>query len=166
MFSFLNNEHPVASLKHGTVQTLFEEELFSSTNMILTDIRLLMVWRKLGSNNKSAVFLKDITTINVKKEFSLGQFLLACLLTIGGLFFLRNVFENTDAAESSRRMWIYISLALFACAILLFFICSSTRIIIYTSMKQLQFNVSFNISHSQAEQFVDIVQSQMAKYKS
>jgi hypothetical protein len=165
----LPNERPLADLRRGLLQTI-TEEIVGRRTMVLTNKRLWLIHRRLFSYSTTVVFLKDITSIEARRTFSIAHcigaafsLLFALGGVIGSLALLAD--DGMRALGPAAAGAGSCGLPLLALGVYSALTVVSNSIFINTSMKPIEFQLGLSLSMQRIEVFVNRVQSTMAQYK-
>ena len=154
MFELLDGEAPVADLTKGGIQRV-SEDLFLAKNMILTNKRLVLVNRRLGTYEKQYLFLKDITGLESKRIVDIGGIVVGLVFFLGAVPFLL-----------AGKAWPVIGVALFLGGLSLLLGCVRSGIRISTTTENYFFPLARTFSPGRADSFLDLVTRETARQKS
>ena len=151
---FLDGEAIIADLRRSVAQRLTDNP-FRARNMILTNKRLIVVDKRLGSFKKEYVFLRDLQGVTSYRKLKIGLLLFIIALALFGTAVL-------IASDADHKPIGLISLLL---CLLLGLSVRKSLLRVSSIATTIDFDLGLRFSLRKADRFVHIVQSHVAVAK-
>ena len=159
MIQLLEKEEVRADLRRGLIQRL-TNDLWQLRTIILTNQRLALIVKRLGSFEKQYIFLKDVQGIASSRSLSIGALLALCVtvpLAVVGIW------AQTQSSFGAER--VVISLAATIASIVLLLNLKSNVIRISTMTEDISFRLDKKLGTDSADRFVELAQKEIAHQK-
>jgi hypothetical protein len=150
VINLLENEEPLADLRRGAIQRL-TADILSLKTIVLTNKRLILIKKRVGSFDKKYIFLKDVQSLESIRKFNIPLLVLAIFLALVAL----------GTLSSTPVLGYLLSAGVVFCAINV----KKNIFRISTMTENLDFLLKLNFSTDLADRFIDRCQIEIDKLK-
>jgi len=161
MLQLLEKEEVIADLRRGLIQRITDDILGLKT-VILTNKRLILINKKMGSFQKKYIFLKDVQSIESLRSFNIAA-LIASIISFIVLISMLSSSSPSSTPESVIKTGIEFVCLLFG--VVLIFSLRTNVFRISTTTEDIDFILTRSISTTRLEPFIELAQIEINKQK-
>jgi hypothetical protein len=158
---FLPKEELIADLRRGLLSRV-TDDVFLLRTILLTNQRLLLVSRRLGSFQRRSVFLKDVQGLASQRSLNWAALFVGAFSSLISILCLVAV---ANLRHGDRTVALIVGLFMLVLAVVAFVNVKTNVIRVSTTTEDIVFGLERSFSTDRADEFVRLVEREVVRFK-